>query len=141
ISSMDFDENEVATFDGSRCTDNVGIVNWTWTFDDGGRSMTLFGENASCIFSKQGKYTIDLTVRDEAGNSATDTMIVNIHEADGLGQFLRDHWWIVPILLVVLILILAFFLFKRGKITGSSEPIPPETTNASPPISTDERSA
>ncbi|MBN1390183.1 MAG: PKD domain-containing protein, partial [Candidatus Thermoplasmatota archaeon] len=114
-------------------------VNWTWTFDDGGGSKTLYGENASCIFSKQGKYTIDLTVRDEAGNSATDTMIVNIHEADGLGKFIRDHWWILPILLAVSILILIIFLVKRGKvITGSSEPIPAETTKASPPISTEE---
>ncbi|MBN1390011.1 MAG: PKD domain-containing protein, partial [Candidatus Thermoplasmatota archaeon] len=140
ISSLSFDEGEVATFDGSRCTDNVGIVNWTWTFDDGGVSRKLFGEFASHIFSEHGEYRVHLTVMDEAGNSATNMMVVTIHD-DGSGEFLRDHWWIVPILLVVLILILAFLLFKRGKImTGSSEPIPAETTKASPPISTDERS-
>lgn len=59
------------TFDGSTATDNVGVVNWTWTFHDV-IERVLYGESPSYTFSNAGREIwIMLTVSDEAGNSAS----------------------------------------------------------------------
>jgi hypothetical protein len=133
VSSMDFVENEVATFDGSGCSDNVGIVNWTWTFDDGGGSETLYGESPNYTFSEQGKYRVNLTVRDGAGNTATDTFLLNVRDDD---RWIRDHWWVIPIILVVLIVAVFIFLVMKEKIIQLSPgTTTPETTKQSPEVS------
>lgn len=65
------------TFDGSNSTDNVGIVLYTWTFDDGG-PYTLYGVTAQHTFSRVGDYVVTLTVQDAAGNTGSDTMTVTV---------------------------------------------------------------
>ena len=57
------------TFDGSNSTDNVGVVNWTWTFYDV-IPRALYGEEVSYTFShsSHGDSWVSLTVRDAAGN-------------------------------------------------------------------------
>ena len=70
---------ELVTLDGSGSTDNIGIVNWTWTFTWNSESVELWGEFADCVFDAE-PATVDvtLTVRDAAGNSDTDSMVVYI---------------------------------------------------------------
>lgn len=65
------------TLDGSGSSDNVGIVNWTWSFTDGG-PVLLYGEIASYRFQTVGDYAADLTVRDAAGLTDTDRLWVNV---------------------------------------------------------------
>ncbi len=129
-------EGSVVTLEASG-SNNVVIVNWTWTFDAGVGPKTLFGESISNKFSIPGNYTITLTVRDEAGNNATDTMMVNVtkitetHDGeDETGdKSIWNYWWIVIILLVVLIMIfVVFFVVRRKKTAELSERIPAETT-------------
>lgn len=69
--------DSVATFDGSASTDNVGVVNWTWTFDDLG-AQTLYGEAPTYTFQHAGVFTVTLTVKDAAGNSGTDTVVITV---------------------------------------------------------------
>ena len=73
------DEDATVSLDGSGSTDNVGVANYTWTFTDG-TSRTLYGSSPSFVFQTPGLYTITLTVRDAAGNSATDTMVVTVRD-------------------------------------------------------------
>ena len=56
-------------FDGSGSTDNVGVVNWTWTFHDV-IPRVLYGEEVSYTFSyaSQGDIWVSLNVRDASGN-------------------------------------------------------------------------
>jgi parallel beta-helix repeat protein len=68
----------VVTFDGSASTDNVGIDNYTWAFTFDGAVRTLYGVSPTFNFTIAGNYTVTLTVRDAAGNTATDTMAVNV---------------------------------------------------------------
>ncbi len=143
ISSLEVDEDSVVTFDGSRCTDNVGIVNWTWSFDDGNGPKTLYGESISNNFSIPGNYTITLTVKDEASNSATDTMMVNVrsildtHGGDDEKSIL-DYWWIVLFLLILLILIGGIlFVLMRKKTIESLENFTGETIQPPSPIETE----
>ena len=73
------DEDTTVTFDGSASTDNVGIVSYMWTFNDGGPQV-LTGAIVTHIFSTPGTYVVTLTVTDGAGNSDTDTMTVTVYD-------------------------------------------------------------
>ena len=66
--------------DASASTDNVGIVTYQWTFNDGG-PVTLFGVTASHLFPDPGIYLVTLTVWDGAGNSDPDLMTVTVVDA------------------------------------------------------------
>jgi len=70
------DQGETITFDGSGSTDNVEIVQYTWTI----LGSEYHGETVDYTFNQAGKYTIELEVNDEAGNHDTD--IVNVSVLD-----------------------------------------------------------
>lgn len=57
-----------AELDGTNSTDNVGIVDYKWTFYEDGLEKTLHGATVSYMFQGAGYYNIELTVRDAAGN-------------------------------------------------------------------------
>jgi len=60
--------------------DNVGIVNWTWSFMDQGEEVFLHNEIVHYTFTQPGYYVITLNVSDNAGNWAVD--IVNVTVKD-----------------------------------------------------------
>jgi PKD repeat protein len=64
-------------FDGSGSSDNVGVTNYTWTFTDDA-AVTLYGVAPSYVFSTDGDITVTLTVRDAAGNTDTDTVVMHV---------------------------------------------------------------
>jgi len=73
-------EDTILYLDGSGSTDNVGIVNYTWSFYDGGPLVNLFGVNVSYIFAQPGNYTITLNVTDASGNWDTDVCVIHIND-------------------------------------------------------------
>ena len=70
---------ETVTFNGTGSSDDVGIVNWTWTFTDGGTSVELWGQITTYEFVDEFQ-TVDvtLTVRDGDGNTDTDMVTLNV---------------------------------------------------------------
>jgi len=71
-------EREPTGFDGSASTDNVGVAQWSWSFNDGLNDVTLFGASPTWIFMVSGVYAVTLNVSDAAGNWDTDIMTVNV---------------------------------------------------------------
>ncbi len=71
------EEDGVVTFNGSGSSDDVGIVNYTWTFTDGG-SQTLYDVSPTYTFATPGTYIVTLTVRDASGATDTDSMTVTV---------------------------------------------------------------
>ncbi|MCJ2556358.1 MAG: Ig-like domain-containing protein [Candidatus Thermoplasmatota archaeon] len=69
-------------FDGSGSTDNVGVVNYTWTFTYNATLITLYGVNPTFTFVTPGDYTAILNVRDNASNGGADNMVVTVFDAD-----------------------------------------------------------
>jgi hypothetical protein len=70
------------SLDGSMATDNVGVVNWTWIIGDV-MEKVLYGENRSYAFNYAGSFSIELVVRDAAGNSAQQGSSVNVPSMGG----------------------------------------------------------
>ncbi|NWF86458.1 PKD domain-containing protein, partial [Candidatus Bathyarchaeota archaeon] len=71
------EEDKLVTFDGSKSTDNVGIINYTWTFIDV-TPQTLISKNPTYIFQTPGIYTITLNVTDAAGNSGIRQVTITV---------------------------------------------------------------
>ena len=70
-------------FNGSASTDNVGIVNYTWSFKVGTGLVRLFGTHPVYTFASPGTYTVTLDVLDAAGNEGTDTLQAEIIDITG----------------------------------------------------------
>jgi len=73
------DMGDEVTFNGSASTDNVDVVNYTWTFDDGG-DVTLYGMYPTYVFENAGTFVVTLTATDDLGNVDTDTMTVTVND-------------------------------------------------------------
>ncbi len=65
------------SFDASGSSDNVGIISYSWEFDDG---STGSGETTTHSYTSAGDYTVTLTVTDSAGNSAEKTIQITVEE-------------------------------------------------------------
>jgi parallel beta-helix repeat protein len=85
VADAGLDQNTLAgatvTFDGSGSSDDVGIVNYTWTFTDG-TEKTLYEVGQTYTFETPGTYPVTLNVSDAAANYATDTVIITVLEAN-----------------------------------------------------------
>ncbi len=69
-----------AEFDASKSSDNVGIVDYWWTFHDGDDAINLSGKAASHTFHDPGIYEVVLTVMDDLGNLDRDIMLVSVRD-------------------------------------------------------------
>ena len=69
---------QTATLDGSRSSDDVGIVKWEWSFSYTGSPLRFGGETALFTFERAGMYQVTLTVYDAVGNVDTDTLWVSV---------------------------------------------------------------
>jgi hypothetical protein len=67
MSVSDLPVGGMAYFDASGSTDNVGIVDYTWMFEDG-IDRVLHGVNQSYTFNNAAYYNVKLMVGDAAGN-------------------------------------------------------------------------
>jgi len=85
----------IVSFDASGSTDNVGIVSYEWAFGDGTNGT---GATTTHTYTKPGTYTVTLTVRDKAGNSATDRMTVTVQEVAAPAPI---PWWTIGVIVAV----------------------------------------
>jgi len=77
---LSVDQHQSITFDGSRSSDDRAVVVWLWTFEHGGAQEELEGVSPSFVFNEAGTYLVTLTVADAAGNSAMDTLPVEVRD-------------------------------------------------------------
>lgn len=80
--NFEINVTDTVVLDGTGATDNVGIVDYTWIFDDG-IARELHSATPSYRFDNAGFYNIDLIVRDAAGNTASGVYNVNVHSNPG----------------------------------------------------------
>lgn len=81
------------TFDASGSFDNLGIASYEWDFGDGATGTSV---SISHAYSNPGVYDVTLTVIDEAGNTGTDSISVEV-----LSYFEVFPWWILGVIAVI----------------------------------------
>ncbi len=64
----------IITFNASCSTDDLGIASYAWSFGD---ATTGIGQNISHTYAASGSRTVQLTVTDTGGHTATTTQTVN----------------------------------------------------------------
>lgn len=69
----------IVVFDGSGSTDDVGIVNYTWTFDDSG-AQVLYGVSVNYTFWTPGTFNMTLNVTDSDDHWDTDAVTLVVLE-------------------------------------------------------------
>lgn len=107
---------EVVMLDASSSYDNVGIVNYTWTFYANGKLNVLYGPIQEFTFLKSGNYSIKLEVYDAAGNVAGDSLKVDV-----IGDQTSNLILIVGIVVLLLSVIICIIIILKWKSK------PPET--------------
>lgn len=78
--NVTIDEDEIFGFDGSKSTDNVEILNYTWTFNDKMKDVVLYGIKPSYQFNIPGIIIVDLKVTDIVGLWDTDTIKIKVND-------------------------------------------------------------
>ena len=73
------DQYEIFSLNGSYSSDNVGIVNYTWNFTDGG-SKIIYGISTNLSFNDAGGIVVTLTVKDAAGNTHSDNLRITVND-------------------------------------------------------------
>jgi len=80
--NLEIAPGEMAIFNGSGSSDNMGIDSYVWNFTSGVRERIITGREANFKFDELGTYIVTLTVTDAAGNSATDNLVIVVKEPD-----------------------------------------------------------
>ena len=79
-SGIIIDQHGLAYFSGDASADNVGIANYTWTFEYNGTSIILYGMEADFIFNIAGEYNVTLKIFDDMGLSSVDHLTVTVKD-------------------------------------------------------------
>jgi len=72
-------QTETVFFNASGSTDNQGISNYTWRFNDSGIQV-MYGVAPNHTFNDAGTFNISLNVTDSVGNWAQDSMFVTVND-------------------------------------------------------------
>lgn len=86
------DQYETFFFDGANCTDNVGVVNYTWSFSYHGEMMTMNGPYPNYKFEEVGRVKVELVVYDAAGLWDTAQMWITIVDTTSPTAFAGDDF-------------------------------------------------
>ncbi len=76
------DQYTSVAFDGSASSDNIGIANFTWALEYGGKVILLYGVNVSFNFSLPGLYEITLRVVDFHDNWAENSTTIQVRDIE-----------------------------------------------------------
>jgi len=106
LKNRDVKLGEKVRFDASSASDNVGIVNWIWTFEEDGKTITLEGQQPDHTFDISGEYEVTLMLEDAEGNQGSTTFHVSVEDS--------SPWLYIIVIIIALVLSIAIlFIFKR----------------------------
>lgn len=91
------------------------ILNCTWTFIYGNETIILVGASQYFDFNLSGVYVVTLTItgEDETIYASNLTVTVNDVVDDSIPPEVKDHTYMIVAALVVLVLGVLIFLWKR----------------------------
>jgi hypothetical protein len=71
-------QNITRYLDGGNCSDNVGIVDYAWSFWDDGTYYDIHGAVVTHIFTELGDHNVTLTVTDGAGHVNSTNGVITV---------------------------------------------------------------
>ena len=80
--NIEIDQGENVIFNATASTDNVGIVNYTWSFSYNGTDYNLSGVITNHTFDIPGEYIITLIVQDERRNSGRTNVTITVLDTE-----------------------------------------------------------
>jgi len=110
-------EGDSVLFNANDSSDNIGIVNYSWTFSVGNETVTLYGVTTTYKFTEAGIYEVTLTVRDAAGLSDTDTITITVEEGkeNVLSSFFSDYWWVIVVIIAAIAALVIYMMLRKEK--------------------------
>jgi len=93
-------------FDASGSSDNVGITSYEWDFGDETKGT---GKTTTHTYANTGTYAVKLTVKDEAGNTATDTIIIKVLQTEAFPT------WVIGVAVAAIAIAAATILFLKKR--------------------------
>jgi PKD repeat protein len=124
-------EGDTVTLDGTGSTDDGGAeaLNYTWTFEYDGETVTRYGAEVEFTFDIPGEYDVTLTVEDEDGLTSSDSVTITVEEKSA--TFIEQYWWALAALAAVIVVAAAIMLFmKKGKGGAPSKKAPKKDEDA-----------
>ena len=112
-------KNGLVQFNGSHSIDDKGITNYTWTFIYNEEEIFLYGLTPEFTFGKKGKYTVELTVTDEEGNTASDNMNVTVEEPEKVDGDIVTIALAIALVMVIVLVLMGKIKKKRNKMNGN----------------------
>ncbi len=101
-------KGETAGWKATGSVDNVGIVKYTWTYEEDGRTVTLEGFSVGPRFEEPGVYEVTLSVEDAAGNTGRETFTITVESHAWM-------WAVLAIFCVGIVLAILFVMQRRAK--------------------------
>ena len=121
LGNLEVEPGDDVVFNGSRSTDNVGVVNWTWFFIYNEKDYTIYGERTTFDFEEARTYSVQLTVRDAAGNQNSTVFTVTVGSKEVQTSKGVSPWvWPVVVVIVIVVLVLSLAFIRRS---GPAKPI------------------
>jgi PKD repeat protein len=77
---LTIDQHQELQLNATGSSDDVGITEWTWSFEYRDELRSLDGQVVEFTFDDAGEFTVLLNVTDMAGNFATDTVVVIVRD-------------------------------------------------------------
>jgi hypothetical protein len=114
-------QGTTVVLNGSMSTDNIGITNWTWRWEEGPEEVVLEGMQVSFRFDKVGAYTVELAVIDGSGNEGTDTITVEVESSDEKGGSYLVYFLLTISFMMFVTVSLYFLIIKRKNLEWKEE--------------------
>ena len=97
-------------FNGSGSSDDLGIVNYTWTFTYDDELQVLYEVSPEFEFSTVGTYVVELNVTDTSGNHDADYVTITVEK-----NLLQKYWMWLLVAALVIVAIFQLFLSSKKK--------------------------
>ncbi len=107
LDDIEAGKGDEVSLDGVGAYDNVDVVGWTWTFEEGGETIILEGMQVEYVFEEAGDYKVTLTVVDTEGNEAAETFTVTVSGGTWI--------WAVVAVVVVAVVVMALMIARRSR--------------------------
>jgi PKD repeat protein len=110
LGDVELEVGQRLTINASGASDNVGIVRWSWSFQEDHKTVVLEGEEVEHVFYEKGEYVVTLTLYDAEGNLAKETFTVTV---TGM------NWSFMAFIIALAVLIVTgIYLMRRSRNAG-----------------------